>query len=453
MKKPNGCLLRNLGMSLPFLVVLVLSACDNATSSSEPGKLSPAASSAPANTGAQGALDRASENEVLNQPNGLATDGNNLYVADTANNKIRKVAIATGDVTALAGGGTEGLADGGKTAALFSQPFGVAVDGANLYVADSGNNLIRKVVIATGEVSTLAGLADGGDADGKGTMASFKGPMGVAADGPNLFVADYYNNKIRKIVIASGEVTTLAGSGKEGAVDGIGAAALFNHPIGVTTDGSNLYVSDYSNHKIRKIVIATGEVTTLAGSGSSGAADGVGSAASFNNPGHLVADGNSLYVADTYNQKIRKIVIATGEVTTLAGMGVAAAAQTEKFDSPFGMATVGGNLYVSDTESNTIRKVAISTGQVTTLQAKETDAGSESAPKSGQQAKSSLEPVTAEAANTAAPENDSPAITANNDNPVAEDANTMPAKHRKAKKSKKAKRAESVQTNYPDVVQ
>lgn len=310
----------------------------------------------------------------FNQPNGIATDGSNLYVADTANNRIRKVVIATGEVTTLAGWETEGSQDGSGTEALFSQPFGIAVDGRNLYVADSGNNLIRKIVIATREVTTLAGSGEPGAIDATATGALFKGPMGIATDGSNLYVADYYNNKVRKIVIASGKVTTLAGSGSEGAADGTGTAASFNHPIGITTDGENLYVTDYANHKIRKIVIASGVVTTLAGSGTAGSADGTGTAASFNNPGHLAADATNLYVADTYNQKIRKVVIATGEVSTLAGSGTAggidALGKVARFNGPFGIATDGSNLYVSDTESNTIRKIVVATGMVSTLAGK-----------------------------------------------------------------------------------
>jgi hypothetical protein len=167
-------------------------------------------------------------------------------------------------------------------------------------------------VIATGEVTTLAGSLAGlsGNVDGMGTAALFSYPGGITTDGINLFVADTFNNSIRKIVIASGEVTTLAGSldGSSGPDDGTGSAAMFNHPRGITTDGRNLYVTETYNHIIRKIVIATAEVTTLAGSAFVwGAVDGTGTSALFRSPGGITTDGISLYVADTDNSTIRKI--------------------------------------------------------------------------------------------------------------------------------------------------
>jgi len=120
-------------------------------------------------------------------------------------------------------------------------------------------------------------------------------------------VADYGNHLIRKIVISTGAVTTVAGTGSSGSANGTGTSASFYDPSGITTDGTNLYLSDYSNHLIRKIVISTGAVTTLAGTGSSGSANGTGTSASFYCPTGITTDGTNLYVADYVNNLIRKI--------------------------------------------------------------------------------------------------------------------------------------------------
>jgi hypothetical protein len=158
-------------------------------------------------------------------------------------------------VTTLAGSGTAGFADATGAAAQFYFPYGVAVDSSgNLYVADNNNHRIRKIVIATSEVTTLAGSTQG-YTDATGTSAQFNKPWGVATDSSgNLYVADSSNHRIRKIVIATGVVTTLAGSGTRGFADGTGAEAQFSLPYGVAADSSgNLYVADTSNHRIRKI--------------------------------------------------------------------------------------------------------------------------------------------------------------------------------------------------------
>ena len=156
-------------------------------------------------------------------------------------------------------------------------------------------------------VTTFAGQSDNDSTDGTGTAARFYSPIGITTDGENLYVADTGNNRIRKIVIDNGTVTTLAGSSQGYTDNAIGTSASFNGPRGITTDGENLYVVDYGNHLIRKIVISTGAVTTLAGTGSSGSANGTGTSASFYRPWGITTDGTNLYVADTYNHLIRKI--------------------------------------------------------------------------------------------------------------------------------------------------
>jgi len=161
-----------------------------------------------------------------------------------------------------------------------------------------------------GVVTTLVGtVLSRGSTDGTGAAARFNLPGGITTDGTNLFVSDTANNTIRQVVIATGMVTTVAGTASsQGSADGTGAAARFLYPYGITTDGTNLYVADSGNHTIRKMVIATGVVTTLAGTaGSEGSTDGTDTAARFLLPYGITTDGTNLFVADTFNHTIRDI--------------------------------------------------------------------------------------------------------------------------------------------------
>ena len=335
-----------------------------------------------ANTaGVEGAADGVASAARFYHPQGITTDGVNLYVTDVGNNKVRKVVIATGAVSSLTGMantvGARGATNGAGAAATFDWPFGITISGSMLYVSEILNTTIRSVAIADAAVSTLAGNVYG--SDGVGAIASFRHPSDVASDGINLYVADTNDNKIRKIVIASGEVTTLAGTGEYGAADGAGSAATFNLPSCITTDGINLYVGEYGNHKIRKIAIATGMVSSLTGiantAGAWGAVDGAGATATFTSPLGITTDGNSLYVADTFNNKIRKIVIETGMVSSLTGIANAAGIQgatdgagaTATFISPQGITTDGANLYVADRYNHKIRKIVIATSVVSSF--------------------------------------------------------------------------------------
>ena len=331
--------------------------------------------------GRAGSTDGVGSAAQFDYPVGIASDGvGNLLVADEMNNRIRSVVIATGAVATLAGSQGCGSSDGAGPEAQFCCPMGVASDGLdNLFVTDGCNHTLRKVVIATGFVSTFAGsLPKPGSADGIGGDARFHGPQGLASDSQgNLFVADMYNNAIRRVVVATGAVHTLAGvAGYSGSGDGTGAAARFYNPYAVASDGAgNLFVADTANYTIRKVDIATGAVTTLAGSpGNFGSTDGIGSAARFGESFGVASDGSgSLFVAEYYAYTIRKVDTATGAVTTLAGVpqicgntdGTGTAAQ---FCAPGGLVSDGsGHLFVTDTYNSTIRRVDIATGTVTTL--------------------------------------------------------------------------------------
>ncbi len=314
-------------------------------------------------------------------PVGVAVDGNgNLYIADSNNNRIRMVS-AGGTITTVAGnGGNVYSGDGGPAAsASLSYPYAVAIDGSgNLYIADLMNRRIRKVS-ADGTITTVAGngtpvySGDGGPA----ASASLQSPYGVAVDGGgNFYIADYYNQRTRK-VSADGTITTVAGNGANGfsGDGGPAASARLSYPSGVAMDGSgNLYIADQYNQRIR-MVSAGGTITTVAGSGATVyfGDSGPATSASLSNPSGVVVDGGgNLYIADPNNNRIRK-VSAGGTISTVAGNGIygfsgdGGPAASASLSFPFGVATDGGgNLYIADSNNNRIRKVSAE-GTITTV--------------------------------------------------------------------------------------
>ncbi|MBI3884252.1 MAG: hypothetical protein HY302_00750 [Opitutae bacterium] len=307
------------------------------------------------------------EAALFQYPAGIAGDAvGNLYVADSFSNTIRKI-TPDGLVSTLAGSpGMAGSQNGNGISALFNQPAGVAVDAAgNVYVADTGNAVIRKIA-PDGTVTTLAGTANSrGNRDDLGSAASFGSPAGIAVDtAGNLYVADAFNATIRKITPA-GLVSTLAGSAtNRGVTDATGSAARFNFPSGVAVDAAGtVYVADTGNATIRKIT-AAGAVTTLAGlPGVSGRDNGTGMFALFNQPFGLTVDAaGNVFVADTANSTIRRITQA-GVVTTPASVpGIAGLengpGNNALFNQPRGVVVVAGRIFVADTGNATIRQIA-----------------------------------------------------------------------------------------------
>ncbi|WP_018344351.1 NHL repeat-containing protein [Cytophaga aurantiaca] len=358
--------MKHRNFSIAVLFILLLSACHKKANEVAPPIIPPGDPqnvTTFAGSGTAGSADGTGIAASFSGPRGLAMDGSgNIYVADFGNHLIRKITSA-GVVSTFAGTGSAGFVDGTGTAASFNSPRGLAVDAfGNVFVADWGNHTIRKITPA-GVVTKYAGTGSYGSVNAKGTSASFNSPAAVAFDRDgNLYVADTGNDLIRKISPAR-VVTTLAGSGSSGNSNGNGTAATFNEPFGITVQSSgNIIVADRSNHLIRKITPA-GIVTTLAGSGTIGSADGVGTAASFYNPYCITADSyGNLYVTDWANNLIRRITDA-GKVTTLAGGSSQNAADGKganaSFNFPTGIVVDSqGNLYVSDSNNNTIRKIS-----------------------------------------------------------------------------------------------
>jgi uncharacterized protein (TIGR03437 family) len=253
----------------------------------------------------------------LNGPQGLAVDSAGiLYIADTQNHRVRKVA-ANGAISTVAGNGTAGFGgDGGSaTSAQLNLPFGVAVDAAgNLYIAEFGNNRVRKVS-TNGNIGTIAGNGVSGYSGDKGQAASaqLNGPQGVAVDSAgNVYIADTGNNRVR-MVAPNGVITTVAGTGAAGVSGdgGLAINALVGNPVGVATDsvGNNVYIADGSA-SVRKL-FPSGIITTIAGSGTRGYSGDGGSAtnARLNGPSAVATDnqGGGLYVADTLNNAVRSL--------------------------------------------------------------------------------------------------------------------------------------------------
>ncbi|MDQ6654195.1 MAG: putative Ig domain-containing protein [Verrucomicrobiota bacterium] len=323
-----------------------------------------------------GSSDGTGPSARFNLPESLAVDSaGTVYVADTYNHTIRKISPAR-VVTTVAGlAGSSGSADGTGNAARFNMPTGLRVDGTgNVYIADAGNHIVRKMTPAA-TVTTLAGTAGAtGTADGTGAAARFNEPRDVViSSSGNLFVSDSGNHTIRQITPA-GVVTTYVGiAGVPGSLDLAFGMAAFYRPIGLALDGAgNLFVADVNNSTVRKVSTTAFVVTTLAGAASPGSNDGPASGAKFFSPWSCTVDASgNVFVADTYNHTIRKITPA-GTVTTFAGMarnpgsanGTGTAA---RFTYPTDVAVApDGNLFVADFSNSTIRKITPQ-GVVTTF--------------------------------------------------------------------------------------
>lgn len=316
-----------------------------------------------AGSGNTGFADGVGSAASFNLPTGAVADkSGNIYIADGLNRAIRKI-TPDGTVTVIAGNGTTGHIDGLGTLARFDCPSGITIDAAgNLYISDAVGSLIRKIT-PDGNVSTIAGGILNSSANGTGSMVGFNIPKDLTITSTGyIYVADTYNHLIRQIT-PDGVVSTFAGNGSPALVDGTATKASFNYPTAITVDSKgNLYVADAGNNAIRKIT-PDGMVSTLAGSAAEGSSDGTGANAYFKYPQGITIDAkNNLYVSDGQNNRIRKITLK-GVVTTIAGSGMPGRADgvgtAATFNYPLGLTTdAAGNIYVVD-DNYIIRKITV----------------------------------------------------------------------------------------------
>jgi len=324
-------------------------------------------------------------------PSGVAVDASgNLYIADLGDNVVRKVTASTGMITTVAGDSTYMGADthggysgdgGPAVSAELNGPVSVALDpSGNLYISDGGNNVVRKVAASTGIITTVAGHFSLGGYSGDGgpaVKAQLNNPYGIAADiSGNLYIADTRNNVVRKVSASTGIITTVAGNGYNAGINsggfggdnGPATSAELSYPEGVALDASgNVYIADTLNIRVRKVDASTGVITTAAGNGVQGSSgdNGAATSAEFDHLMGVSADASgNLYIADTGNMRVRKVNVSTGKISAMAGSGTqgyagdGGPAGSAKLNNPWStVLDASGNLYVADYANAVVRKV------------------------------------------------------------------------------------------------
>lgn len=325
----------------------------------------------------------AASSATLASPAGVATDRlGNIFIVDSGNQRVRRVDAATGIITTVAGNGTLGFSgdNGPATAASLLDPEGITVDQAgNLFIADYGNLRVRRVDGGTGVISTVVGNGTrgfGGDG-GLATNAMLNLPWNVALDVQgNLFVADTSNYRIRRVDAVTQIITTVAGGGPGTLGDGgLATNAFLNTPFGLAIDGSgNLLIADTGDERIRRVDHATGIINTTVGNGNAGFSGdgGPGSTASLNFPMSIALDANAnLIFADTFNNRVRRVTAATGRIDTVAGGGNGGdggPSSTGILCQPYGLSVDNfGNIFIADTLNQRIRRVDAKSGVISTV--------------------------------------------------------------------------------------
>ena len=323
---------------------------------------------------------------TLNGPQGIFLSAGSLYIADSYNNAIRQVNLNTGIINTVAGNSSYGSGgDGGQaTAAQLSFPEGVLVDGSgDLFIADTGNSQIREVNPSTHVITTFEG-GDGGlvytNDNGPATDAILANPDGVAVDSQgDIFIADEYFNAIREVNAQTGIMTTIAGNGTYGYTGDGGQAtsAELGDPAGLAIEGNDLFIADAGNNVIREVNLTTGVITTVAGNGTYGGSGdgGLATNAELSSPmGVAVDSSGNIYIADVYDNEIRKVDATTHDISTIAGNGTygdsgdGGKATAAELSDPSGIALDGaGNLFIADTDNDVIREVNLTTGVITTI--------------------------------------------------------------------------------------
>lgn len=289
---------------------------------------------------------------------------NFLLISDDAGHRIRLYDLNTNQFVANIGNGQSGFVNGPSANAQFNLPSGMALDAnGNLIIADRSNHVIRGV--SGGNVSTISGVGQAGFANGDMfQQAQYNNPVGVAIDGSMIYVADFENHAIRRINLQTQQVSTIAGNGTPGFINGNSTVSRLNFPAGIVLDGNgNLIIADYLNHSIRSLNLSTLNLTTLAGTNASGFEDGSNTSARFNQPIDVHVDNEGkIYVADGLNHSIR--MIANGETTTLAGTGSPGNqngdGQSAQFNTPTSVFAVSpSEILVGDYNNNSIKRLII----------------------------------------------------------------------------------------------
>ena len=297
-----------------------------------------------------------------------------LFIADSTHHRVVVTDLA-GKKVAVIGSGTPGLKDGGFDAAQFNDPQGLALDGDTLYIADRKNHSIRAANLKSGAVTSVAGTgvqvqeSRGLEGYGPAKTTGLNSPWDIHLVGRTLFIAMAGHHQIWAMEVDKNQIRQFAGDGRENIKDGPPYAARFAQPSGLTNDGKFLYVADSEVSAIRKLPLSgDGRVETLVGTGlfDFGDVDGVGTGAKLQHALGVTFHDGRLIVADTYNSKLKWIDPATKGVTTLLG-GTEPGTKNPLFDEPAGLSVANGKLYVADTNAHRIRVVDLATKSVTTL--------------------------------------------------------------------------------------
>jgi cysteine-rich repeat protein len=322
----------------------------------------------------------------LREPFGLAFDAQgNLFVAQWLSNRVRRIDSLTGIISTVAGSGAYGFSGDGGSAVLasFASPSGIALDtGGNLFIADSDNQRIRRVDVAGSTVSTVAGGGIAGIGDGSSSFwARLNTPWAVVCDANGtMFVLECWGDRVRRIDGVTGIITTFAGNGNPGSSGdgGLATAAELGIPYAIALDhDGNLLVADTGNHKVRRVDALTGIITSIVGVGTAGFSgdDGLGADAQLNQPGGVVVDSaGNLMVADTHNHRVRRVDAQTGVISTIAGIGSASfsgdglLATAAELNYPFNLTIDGAdNLFIMDYYNSRVRRVDATSGIITTV--------------------------------------------------------------------------------------
>src|SRR5438094_3840384 len=329
-------------------------------------------------------------------PSAVFVDGSgNIFIADRDNNRIREVVAATGNIQTVAGNGTVGFSgDGGPaTSAALRDPFAVFVDGSgDIFIADTGNYRIREVIAATGNIQTVAGNGGYGfSGDGGSANRAELLPTCIFLDGSgNLFICDDGGNqRVREVIAATGNIQTVVGNGTYGfsGDGGPATSAALSNPSSVFVDGSrNIFIADRDNNRIREVVAATGDIQTVAGNGNarftfSGDGGPAISGALYRPEVVYVDSSGNIFIADTGNNRVREVVAATGNIETVAGNGSYGSssgdgglATSAQLNDPWSVFVDGsGNIFIADRDNNRIREVVAATGNIQTVAGNGTD--------------------------------------------------------------------------------